>query len=45
MKAIRSLIGILSSPIAKRNGVVISREDCEIWVEELEKILEKYANR
>ena len=44
MKALDSLIGILSSPIAKRKGVTISAEDCGIWVEELGKDLKEYYN-
>ena len=37
MAAIDSLIEILKSPVAKRNGVTISKEDCPIWIEEIEK--------
>ncbi len=44
MNALESLMGILSSPIAKRKGVTISAEDCEIWVEELGKDLKEYYN-
>ena len=44
MKALDSLIAILSSPIAKRKGVTISAEDFEIWVEELGKDLREYYN-
>ena len=38
---VQQMIGILSSPIAKRNGVVIPAEDCKIWVEELERFLKE----
>ena len=38
MDALSSLIAILETPVAKRKGVTISPEDCEIWVEELRKI-------
>ena len=44
MNALESLIGILSTPIAKRKGVTISAEDCKIWVEELGKDLKWYYN-
>lgn len=37
MAAIDSLIEILRSPVAKRKGVTISKEDCPIWIEEIEK--------
>lgn len=37
MNALESLIAVLSTPVAKRQGVTISAEDCKIWVEELEK--------
>lgn len=44
MNALESLIGILSSPIAKRKGVTISAEDCKILVEELGNDLKRYYN-
>ena len=37
MNVIHSLIAVLTTPIARRNGVTISPEECKIWVEELEK--------
>jgi hypothetical protein len=37
MNALESLIAVLSTPVAKRQGVTISTEDCKIWVEELKK--------
>jgi hypothetical protein len=37
MNALESLIAVLSTPVAKRQGVTISAEDCKIWVEELKK--------
>ena len=37
MNAIDSIIAILTTPVAKRQGVKISAEDCKIWAEELEK--------
>lgn len=33
--AAESLIQFLSTPIAKRKGVVLSKEECEEWVKEL----------
>ena len=33
---IESLIGILTTPVAKRKGIYISPEDCQVWAEELE---------
>lgn len=37
-KMIDSLIGILTTPVAKRKGIYISPEECEVWAEELEYI-------
>ena len=37
MNALESLIGVLSTPVARRQGVTISAEDCKVWVEELRK--------
>lgn len=34
---LESLIYFLTSPIAKKRGVTISPEECEIWVDTLEK--------
>ena len=34
---IDSLIGILTTPVARRKGIYISPENCQIWAEELEK--------
>ena len=36
---VEQLIGVLTTPIAKRNGVHLSKEDCEIWADELENFL------
>jgi len=44
MNALQSLIAILSTPVAKRQGVTISAEDCKIWVEELKKYEEDIRN-
>lgn len=44
MNALESLIAILSTPVAKRQGVTISAEDCKIWVEELKKYEEDIRN-
>lgn len=44
MDAIVSLIGILTTPIAKRKGVTLSAEECEIWAEELKKSVKNLAN-
>lgn len=38
---VESLINIFTSPIAKRKGVVITKEDCVIWAEELKSFLNK----
>lgn len=35
MNALESLIAVLSTPVAKRQGVTISAEDCKVWAEEL----------
>lgn len=37
MNVLESLIAVLSTPVAKRQGVTISAEDCKVWVEELRK--------
>lgn len=37
--AIEALIGVLRSPIAQRQGWHFSANECEMWAEELEKIL------
>ena len=37
MNALDSMIAILTSPVARRNGVTMSAEDCEVWAEELRK--------
>jgi len=37
MNVLESLIVVLSTPVAKRQGVTISSEDCKVWVEELRK--------
>lgn len=37
-KIIDSLLGILTTPVAKRKGVYISPEECKIWAEELEYV-------
>jgi len=44
MDALSSIISILTTPIAKRKGITISAEDCEIWAEELTKYQNKYEN-
>lgn len=36
---VEQMIGYLSTPIAKRKGVSISPEECEIWVDEFNKFL------
>lgn len=43
LNAVQSLIGVLNSPIAQRQGYSISAEDCKIWVEELTKFLEQFG--
>ena len=37
-KLIDSLIGILTTPVARRKGIYISPEECEVWAEELDYI-------
>ena len=34
-----SLLHYLDTPIAKRKGVFISSEDCEIWKEEIKQVI------
>ena len=36
VNVIESLIGILTTPVAKRKGIYVSPEDCQVWAEELE---------
>lgn len=45
MNAIESMIVILTTPIAKRNGVTISAEDCKVWAEEINKIWDATVQR
>lgn len=37
MNALESMIAILTSPVARRQGVTISAEDSKVWAEELRK--------
>jgi len=37
---IESLIKIMSTPVAKREGVVIPAKECEVWVKELNQFLQ-----
>ena len=37
LNPIESLIKIFSSPIAKRKGVMISKEDCGLWIDILKE--------
>lgn len=37
-KLVDSLIGILTTPVARRKGIYISPEECEVWAEELDYI-------
>ena len=39
LNAVESLIQILNSPIAKRKGIIMTREDCAEWSNELKKFL------
>lgn len=39
---VEQMIGYLSTPIAKRKGVSISPEECEIWADEFRIFLTKY---
>jgi len=44
MNALESLIAVLSTPVAKRQGVTISAEDCKVWVEVLRSYEEHVAS-
>jgi len=44
MNALESMIAILTTPVARRQGVTISAEDCKVWVEELRKY-EEYVTK
>ena len=37
-----AMINLLSTPIAKRKGVIISAEDCREWTKDLKDECEKY---
>ena len=37
---IRSIIKLLTTPMAKRKGVSISADDCKVWAEELQNYLD-----
>lgn len=37
-----AMINLLSTPIAKRKGVIISAEDCREWTKDLKAECEKY---
>lgn len=37
MNAIDSLIAVMTTPVARRQGITISAEDCKVWVEEIDK--------
>ena len=37
MNAIDSLMVVMTTPVAKRNGITISAEDCKVWAEEIDK--------
>lgn len=37
-----AMINLLSTPIAKRKGVLISAEDCREWIKDLKAECEKY---
>lgn len=37
MNAIDSLMAVMTTPVAKRNGITISAEDCKVWAEEIDK--------
>lgn len=38
---VESFMHLLRTPIAKRKGLTLSKEDCEVWAEEFEKWLRK----
>lgn len=38
---VKSFMHLLRTPIAKRKGLTLSKEDCEVWAEEFEKWLKK----
>ena len=39
--ALSAIINLLTSPIAKRKGVIISKEDCVEWAEDLKEYRKK----
>ena len=41
--AVEQMIHLLSTPMAQRKGVIISAEDCKVWVEELRNYLDMIA--
>ena len=44
MNALESMIAILTTPVARRQGVTISAEDCKVWAEELRNYEEHVTN-
>ena len=44
MNALASMIAILTTPVARRQGVTISAEDSKVWAEELRKY-EEYVTK
>ena len=36
---IEQLIRFLTTPIARREGIIMSKEDCAIWADELKKCI------
>ena len=42
---VEQLIGVLTTPIAQRNGVHLTKEDCEVWAEELENFLHEQTKQ
>ena len=45
MNAIDSIIAVLTTPVARRNGMMFSAEDCKVWAEEIEKTWEAARKR
>lgn len=44
MNALESMIAILTTPVARRQGVTISADDSKVWAEELRKY-EEYVTK
>lgn len=45
MNAIDSIIAVLTTPVARRNGVILSAEDSKVWAEEISATWEETRKR